>query len=69
MLSRKDIKTFDRNKCLYEKFCVQFCDSNWDDRRSRRLLLCFYSAIFQLTSAKFQTFAYTVTRERLGLVT
>ena len=32
--------------------------SNWNDRRSRRLFLCFYSAIFQLTSAKFQTFAY-----------
>ena len=30
----------------------------WNDRRSRRLFLCFYSAIFQLTSAKFQTFAY-----------
>ena len=30
----------------------------WYDRRSRRLFLCFYSAIFQLTSAKFQTFAY-----------
>ena len=32
--------------------------SNWNDRRSRRVFLCFYSAIFQLTSAKFQTFAY-----------
>ena len=30
----------------------------WNDRRSRRVFLCFYSAIFQLTSAKFQTFAY-----------
>ena len=30
----------------------------WNDRRSRRVLFCFYSAIFQLTSAKFQTFAY-----------
>ena len=30
----------------------------WNDRRSRRLFLYFYSAIFQLTSAKFQTFAY-----------
>ena len=30
----------------------------WKDRRLRRVLLCFYSAIFQLTSAKFQTFAY-----------
>ena len=29
--------------------------SNWNDRRSRRVFLCFYSAIFQLTSAKFQT--------------
>ena len=31
---------------------------NWNDRRSRRVFLCFYSAIFQLTSATFQTFAY-----------
>ena len=30
----------------------------WNDRRSRRVFLCFYSAIFQLTSAKIQTFAY-----------
>ena len=30
----------------------------WNDRRSRRVFLCFYSAIFQLMSAKFQTFAY-----------
>ena len=30
----------------------------WNDRRSRRVFLCFYSAIFHLTSAKFQTFAY-----------
>ena len=32
--------------------------SYWNDRRSRRVFLCFYSAIFQLTSARFQTFAY-----------
>ena len=25
----------------------------WNDRRSRRMFLCFYSAIFQLTNAKF----------------
>ena len=30
----------------------------WNNRRSRRMFLCFYSTIFQLTSAKFQTFAY-----------
>ena len=30
----------------------------WNDRRSRHVFLCFYSAIFQRTSAKFQTFAY-----------
>ena len=30
----------------------------WNDRRLRRVFLCFYSDIFQLTSAKFQTFAY-----------
>ena len=33
---------------------------NWNDRRSRRVFLCFYSAIFQLTSAQFQTFAYNL---------
>ena len=33
-----------------------FC--HWNDRRLRRVFLCFYSAIFQLKSAKFQTFAY-----------
>ena len=32
--------------------------SYWNDRRSRRVFLCFYSAIFKLTSARFQTFAY-----------
>ena len=31
---------------------------NWNDRRSRRVFLCFYSAISQLTSAKFQIFAH-----------
>ena len=30
----------------------------WNDRHSRSMFLCFYSAIFQLTSAKFQTYAY-----------
>ena len=33
-------------------------ESHWNDRRSRRVFLGFYSAIFQLTSAKFLTFAY-----------
>ena len=36
--------------------CYERCYGN--DRRSRCVFLCFYSAIFQLTSAKFQTFAY-----------
>ena len=40
---------------------------NSNDRHSRRVFLCFYSAIFQLTRAKFQTFP--LTRERLGLAT
>ena len=31
---------------------------NWNEGRSRRVFLCFYSTIFQLTTAKFQTFAY-----------
>ena len=35
------------------------CLTSWNDRRSRRVFLCFYSAIFLLTSAKFQTFAYS----------
>ena len=32
--------------------------THWNNRRSCRVFFCFYSAIFQLTSAKFQTFAY-----------
>ena len=32
--------------------------NHWNDRRSRRMFFCFYSAIFQLTSAKFQTFTH-----------
>ena len=32
--------------------------SYWNDRRLRRVFPCFNSAIFQLTSANFQTFAY-----------
>ena len=31
---------------------------SWNNRHSHHVFLCFYSAIFQLTSAKFQTFAY-----------
>ena len=38
--------------------CRKNDNTNWNDRRLRRVFLCFYSAIFQLTSAKFQTFAY-----------
>ena len=38
------------------QFVTRFFHRN--DRRSRRVFLCFYSAIFQLTSATFQTFAY-----------
>ena len=40
-----------------ETFCPQHY-FHWNDRRLRRVFLCFYSAIFQLTSAKLQTFAY-----------
>ena len=47
---RENLKTIKPNsKC-----------TSWNDRRSRRVFLCFYSAIFQLTSAKFQTFAYNL---------
>ena len=42
---------------IYAYYLSTNC-GNWNDRRSRRVFLCFYSAIFQLTSAKFQTFAY-----------
>ena len=44
-------------------------NNNCNNRRSRQVFFCFYSAIFQLTSAKFQTFAYTVTQERFDLAT
>ena len=49
-----------RSLCLWSQlFVFKYCTNvNWNDRRSRRVFLCFYSAIFQLTSAKFQTFAY-----------
>ena len=43
---------------VFSRTTVHAYNSNWNDRRSRRVFLCFYSAIFQLTSAKFQTFAY-----------
>ena len=43
------------------------CSHYWNDRRSRRVFHRFYSAIFQLMSAKFQTLL--ITRERLGLAT
>ena len=42
---------FKRSRLLYK-------GHYWNDRRSRHVFPCFYSAIFQLTSAKFQTFAY-----------
>ena len=43
-------------KCL---FALNFVPIHyWNDRRSRRVFLCFYLAIFQLTSVKLQTFAY-----------
>ena len=35
---------------------VLICFHYWDNRRSRRVFLCFYSAICKLTSTKFQTF-------------
>ena len=31
---------------------------HWNDQRSLRVFCCFYSAIFQLAGAKFETFAY-----------
>ena len=42
----------------FKQCTIQFIYFYWNDRRSRRVFLWFYSAIFQLTSAKFQTFAY-----------
>ena len=41
-------------------FCPQFVwlIIYWNERCSRRVFLCVYSAISQVTSAKFQTFAY-----------
>ena len=42
-------------QCIVSNYFLTYY---WNDRRSRRVFLCFYSAIFQLTSAKFQTFAY-----------
>ena len=59
------IQSFPSLKFLCTKTTVRipkFNFANWNDRRSRRVFLCFYSAIFQLTSAKFQTFAYNSRR-------
>ena len=42
--------------------------THWNDRRSRHVFLCFYSAIFQLTSAKFQTFAYNSRTNRSSFI-
>ena len=40
---------------------IAFCNleiiHHWNDQRSRRVFICFFSAIFKLTSVKFQTFA------------
>ena len=47
-----------QNQAGKKKFMSKNEFGYWNDRRSRRVFLCFYSAIFQLTSAKFQTFAY-----------
>ena len=49
---------FSLMRFFFFSFCFLFFLPNWNDRRSRRVFLCFYSTIFQLTSAKFQTFAY-----------
>ena len=48
-----DCQNSDWRKCSF--LCLEF---DWNDRRSRCVFICFYSAIFQLTSAMFQTFAY-----------
>ena len=51
----------DSNDATYDRLLAQNHSKNktcWNDRCSRRVFLCFNSAIFQLTSAKFQTFAY-----------
>ena len=48
---KKDEFWCKNNSCKFFYF-------NWNDRRSRCVFLCFYSAILQRTIAKFQTFAY-----------
>ena len=49
-------------RCRFVNICLIFFSFlftvHWNNQRSRCVFLCFYSAIFQLTSAKFQTFAY-----------
>ena len=63
MASKHTKKQIQYRTTDFEKICdftiiTIFCRYYWNDRRSRCMFLCFYSAIFQLTSAKFQTFAY-----------
>ena len=58
-------KFFDTSSffCFGKMYLVYFHRNN---RRLRRVLLCFYSAIFKLTSVKFQTFAFNLRMVRLA---
>ena len=55
-----DMAVCHQNLCLFNhaRSIRQVTSFYWNDRGSCLVFLCFYSAIFQLTSAKFQTFAY-----------
>ena len=43
-------------KWIFDSKLQPIKPANWNNQSSRRVFLCFYSAIFQLMSAKFQTF-------------
>ena len=49
----------DRHGKNLKRFRMLYAEEayHWNDRRSRRVFLCFYSTILQLTSAKFHTYA------------
>ena len=64
---RRTLPLHVRITAWYLKDTIKRPMTHWNNRRSRRVFLCFDSAIFKLTSAKFQTFAYTVTQEQLSL--
>ena len=67
--SKTSISSILSQKLPFLKFVAlvhKYGTGSWNDRRSLRVFVCFYSAIFKLTSAKFQIFAYNSRTVRFG---